>query len=90
MTRDDIVAKIAKNAEISKVASLTAFKTFTESIEAALKKGDRVPIVGFGTFMVRKSKARIGRNPKTGKELKIPARKRPVFKAGKSLKDAVK
>ena len=90
MTRDDIVAKIAKNAAIPKTQSLTAFKTVIDSVTAALKKGDRVPIVGFGTFMVRKSKARIGRNPKTGKPLTIPARKRPVFKAGKTLKDAVK
>ena len=90
MTRDEIVAKIAKNADVPKKAALTAFGTMIESITMALKKNDRVQIVGFGTFSVRKSKARTGRNPKTGKAITIPARKRPVFKAGKALKDAVK
>lgn len=90
MTKDEIVAKMAKNAAISKKAATTAFGTFIDSVAAALKKNDRVQIVGFGTFAVRRSKARTGRNPKTGKALTIPARKRPVFKAGKGLKDAVK
>jgi DNA-binding protein HU-beta len=90
MTKDEIIAKMAKEAEISKKAAGTAFGTFIDSIAGALKKNDRVAIVGFGTFAVRRSKARQGRNPKTGKAITIPARKRPVFKAGKGLKDAVK
>lgn len=89
MTKDDIVVKIAKEAKLSKKAAGTAFGAFIDAITVALKKNDRVPIVGFGTFAVRKVKARTGRNPKTGKTIQIPARKRPVFKAGKSLKDAV-
>ncbi len=89
MTKDEIIAKMAKNADVSKKAAGTAFSTFIGSITAALKKGDRVGIVGFGTFAVRRVKARKGRNPKTGKPISIPARKRPVFKAGKGLKDAV-
>jgi DNA-binding protein HU-beta len=90
MTRDEIVARIAKNANLSSKDSMSAFKTVIDSIGTALKKNDKVQIVGFGTFSVRRSKARTGRNPKTGKPLTIPARKRPVFKAGKSLKDLVK
>jgi DNA-binding protein HU-beta len=90
MSKDDIIVKIAKNADISKKAAAAAFSTFIDSVGAALKKNDRVAIVGFGTFSVRRVKARKGRNPKTGKEITIPARKRPVFKAGKGLKDAVK
>jgi DNA-binding protein HU-beta len=90
MTKDEIVAKIAKNADIPKKAAASAFSTFIDSIGASLKKGDRVQIVGFGTFSVRRSKARTGHNPKTGKPITIPARKRPVFKAGKALKDMIK
>jgi DNA-binding protein HU-beta len=90
MTRDEIIAKMAKNAAITKKAAGTAFGTFIDTVAAALKKGDRVPIIGFGTFAVRRVKARKGRNPKTGKPITIPARKRPVFKAGKGLKDAVR
>jgi DNA-binding protein HU-beta len=90
MTRDEIIAKMAKNAEIPKKAATSAFATFIDSVSGALKKNDRVQIIGFGTFSVRRSKARAGRNPKTGKAITIPARKRPVFKAGKALKDIVK
>ena len=90
MSKDEIIAKMAKNAEISKKAATTAFGTIIDSIGASLKKNDRVQIVGFGTWSVRRAKARTGRNPKTGKAITIPARKRPVFKAGKALKDLVK
>ena len=90
MSKDEIIAKMAKNAEISKKAATTAFGTFIDSIGASLKKNDRVQIIGFGTFLVRRAKARSGRNPKTGKAITIPARKRPIFKAGKALKDMVK
>ncbi|MEO0108758.1 MAG: HU family DNA-binding protein [candidate division WOR-3 bacterium] len=90
MTKEDIVARIAKNANIPKRAALTALTTFTDSIAGALKKGDRVQIIGFGTFMVRRSKARTAKNPRTQELLRIPARKRPVFKPGKGLRDMVK
>jgi DNA-binding protein HU-beta len=89
MTKEQIVAKIAKEAGISKKAAAASLNTFVESVTGELKKGGRVPLVGFGTFEVRKTKARTGRNPQTGETLKIAAGKRPVFKAGKSLKDAV-
>jgi len=90
MTKEKIVAKIAKEAKISKKAATASLNTFVGTVTTELKKGGRVPLVGFGTFMVRKVKARTGRNPQTGKALKIPAGKRPVFKAGKALKDAIK
>lgn len=90
MTRDDLVARIAREADISKKAATIALNTFLDSVTTALKKGDRVPLVGFGTFMVRRSAARSGRNPRTGAALRIPARRRPVFKAGKALKDALR
>jgi DNA-binding protein HU-beta len=90
MTKEQIVARIAKEASISKKAAAASLNTFVGAVTAELKKGRRVPLVGFGTFMVRRVKARMGRNPQTGKEIKIPAGKRAVFKAGKALKDAVR
>lgn len=90
MTKEEIIARMAKNAAISKKAAASAFTTFIDSVAAALKKNDRVQIVGFGTFAVRKVKARTGRNPQTGKTITIPARKRPVFRPGKGLKDAIR
>lgn len=89
MTKEQIVAKIAKEAGISKKAAAVSLNTFVSSVTAELKKGGKVPLVGFGTFEVRKTKARTGRNPQTGEVLKIKAGKRPAFKAGKALKDAV-
>ncbi len=89
MTKAELIERIAKKASITKKASGTAVNTIIEEITKALKKGDRVPLVGFGTFMIRRTKARKGRNPRTGEEIKIKARKRPVFKAGKALREAV-
>jgi DNA-binding protein HU-beta len=89
MTKAELIERIAKKASITKKASGTAVNTMIEEITKALKKGDRVPLVGFGTFMIRRTKARKGRNPRTGEEIKIKARKRPVFKAGKALREAV-
>jgi DNA-binding protein HU-beta len=89
MTKEQIVAKIAKEAGITKKAAALSLKTFIGTVTTELKKGGRVPLVGFGTFQVRKVKARKGRNPQTGEEIRIAAAKRPVFKAGKALKDAV-
>ncbi|MFO7637699.1 MAG: HU family DNA-binding protein [bacterium] len=90
MTKEQIVAKIAKEAGISKKAATVSLNSFVGAVTAELKKGGKVPLVGFGTFEVRKTKARTGRNPQTGQALKIAAGKRPVFKAGKALKDAVR
>lgn len=90
MTKEEIIGKIAKEAKISKKAAAIALNSFTDAVKTTLKKGGRLSLVGFGTFLVRKTKARVGRNPQTGKTIKIPARRRPIFKAGKALKNAVK
>ncbi|NLI97311.1 HU family DNA-binding protein [bacterium] len=89
MTKAELIDKIASDAKITKKAATTAVSTMVGEITKALKKGQRVPLVGFGTFMVRRTKARKGRNPRTGEEIKIKAGKRPVFKPGKALRDAV-
>lgn len=90
MTKEQITAQMAREARISKSAAATALDTFIEAVTSELRKGNRVRLVGFGTFTVRRVKARMGRNPRTGREIKIPAGKRPVFRAGKALKDAVR
>jgi DNA-binding protein HU-beta len=89
MNKTDLIARIAKEAEISKSAAEKALNAVTAGVTAALKKGDSVTLVGFGTFSVSKRSAREGRNPQTGATIKIPARKVPRFKAGKALKDAL-
>ena len=89
MNKQDLVTKIAKDAELSKTSASTVVDSFIDGITKALKKGDSVTLVGFGTFQVRKRAARTGRNPKTGDTIKIKASKNPAFKAGKALKDAV-
>lgn len=90
MNKTDLIASIAKKTGHTKKDSETALNAFMASVEGALKKGDKVVLVGFGTFEVRKRAQRKGRNPQTGKEMVIPASKAPVFKAGKGLKDVVK
>jgi DNA-binding protein HU-beta len=90
MTKTELIEKIASGAGLSKADSGRAFDATLESIKAALKKGQKVTIVGFGTFSVTKRKARKGRNPRTGQVINIPAAKTPKFTAGKTLKDAVK
>lgn len=90
MTKGELVDAIAGGAGLTKVDAEKALNAFTEAVTKALKKGDSVGLVGFGTFSVSKRKARKGRNPQTGKEINIPAAKVPKFKAGKGLKDAVK
>lgn len=90
MNKSDLIEAMAAQADISKAAAGVALDAVTEAIGKALKKGDTVTLVGFGTFSVAKRAARIGRNPKTGEELKIKASKAPKFKPGKALKDAVK
>jgi len=89
MTKEELIAKAAQDADISKTQAANALKSIIGSIEAALAKGDKVSLVGFGTFSVAKRAARKGRNPATGKEITIPAANVPKFKAGKKLKDAV-
>ena len=89
MNKTELVAAIADKAEIKKVEAEKAVKAFTDVITKALKKGDKVQLVGFGTFEVVKRAAREGRNPQTGKAMKIKASKAPKFKAGKALKDAL-
>ena len=89
MNKSDLIAAIAaKTGETKKSAEATV-NAFTEVVAAALEKGDKVQLVGFGSFEVRKRAARKGRNPQTKEEIKIPASKAPVFKAGKALKELV-
>lgn len=90
MNKTELVEAVAKSADISKAAANKAVDAVVESVTGALKKGDKVTLIGFGTFEVRKRAARTGRNPRTGEEIKIKASKIPAFKAGKKLKDAVK
>ena len=90
MSREELITKIAENAEISKKSATQALNAVIEGIMGALEKGDKVTLVGFGTFQVSERKERQGVNPQTKQKLTIPARKVPVFKAGKKLKDAVK
>lgn len=89
MNKTELVAEIAEKADLSKKDAEAAVRAFTDTVADALKKGDKVQLVGFGTFEVSERAARTGRNPQTGKEMKIPASKAPKFKAGKALKDIV-
>ena len=89
MNKTELVAAIADSADLTKKDAEKAVNSFTEVITKALKKGDKVQLVGFGTFEVVKRAAREGRNPQTGKAMKNKASKAPKFKAGKALKDAL-
>jgi len=89
MNKSELIEEVAKITCTKKEAEEAVSSVF-EAIQKALKKGDEVTITGFGTFKVSKRKARKGRNPQTGEAIKIAAKKVPVFKAGKGLKDAVK
>ena len=89
MTKSDLIDKVAEKCELTKKDSGKAIDTIISAMTQALSKGDKIQLVGFGTFEVRKREARKGRNPQTGAEIKIAARKVPVFKAGKALKEAV-
>ncbi|MCX7771270.1 MAG: HU family DNA-binding protein, partial [Proteobacteria bacterium] len=86
MTKADLIGKVASKAELTKAEAAKALDATIEAIKEALKKGEKVTLVGFGSFYVTKRKARKGRNPKTGKEIKIPATVVPKFSAGKGLK----
>ena len=89
MNKAELVAAIAAKTELSKKDSEKALKAFIDVVAEELKKGEKVQLVGFGTFEVAKRAAREGRNPQTGKAMKIAASKAPKFKAGRGLKDAV-
>lgn len=89
MNKTELIAAIAEQAEISKKDSEKALKAFIDVVTDQLKKGGKVQLVGFGTFEVSERAAREGRNPQTGKTMKIAACKAPKFKAGKALKDAI-
>jgi DNA-binding protein HU-beta len=89
MNKAEFVTAVADEAELSKADAGRALEAIIEVVKKALKKGDSVALVGFGTFVVRKRAARTGRNPRTGAQIKIKASKNPSFKAGKALKDAL-
>ncbi len=89
MNKTELVAAVAEKAGLTKKDAEAAVKAFTDVVSAQLKKGDKVQLVGFGTFEVSKRAAREGRNPQTGAVMKIAASKAPKFKPGKALKDLV-
>ena len=89
MNKSELIDAIAQDADMSKAAAGRALDAAVTAVKAALKKGDMVTLVGFGTFYVGKRAARTGRNPRTGASIKINAAKSPKFRAGKALKDAV-
>ena len=89
MNKTELVAAIAEKTELSKKDVEKAVKAFTDVVAEELKKGEKIQLVGFGTFEVAERAAREGRNPSTGETMNIPASKSPKFKAGKALKDLV-
>jgi len=89
VNKSELIEAIAESADISKAAAGRAIDAVVESVTTALKSGDQVTLIGFGTFSVKDRAARTGRNPQTGAEIQIAAAKIPSFKAGKGLKDAV-
>jgi len=89
MNKSELIDAVASGADLSKSEAAKAVDGVIGAITQALKSGDQVTVVGFGTFLVRDRAARTGRNPQTGAEIKIPAAKVPAFKPGKALKDAV-
>ena len=90
MTKAELVEGIAGKAGVSKAAAEKVLKAFMEEVKDGIKKGERVTLVGFGTFFAAERPARMGRNPRTGEEIKIPACTVPKIKAGKDLKDDLK
>ena len=89
MNKQELISAMAEKANLSKKDAEAALNAFVASVEGALAKGDKVQLVGFGSFEVRERAARTGRNPQTGVEMKIAAAKVPAFKAGKALKDLI-
>lgn len=89
MNKAELITSMAEKSELTKKDAEKALKAFMESVQDSLGKGEKVQLVGFGTYEVKARAARVGRNPKTREEIQIPASKVPVFKAGKDLKDLV-
>ena len=89
MNKQELIEMVSESADLTKASAGRAVDGMLEAITGALKNGDQVTLVGFGTFLVRDRAARTGRNPRTGEPLEIAAAKNPAFKAGKALKDAV-
>ena len=90
MNKTELISAVADKADLSKADAGRAVDAFFAVVGKALKKKDKVSLLGFGTFLVRERAARAGRNPKTGAPIKIKASKNPAFKAGKALKDSIK
>ncbi|MDN5326368.1 MAG: DNA-binding protein HU-beta [Moorella sp. (in: firmicutes)] len=89
MNKMDLVASVAEKTDLTKKDAEKVVNAVLASIEEALAQGEKVQLVGFGTFEIKERAARVGRNPRTGEEIQIAATRAPVFKAGKALKDAV-
>ncbi|NLB39650.1 MAG: HU family DNA-binding protein [Clostridiales bacterium] len=89
MNKTELIAAVAKAADLKKAAAEKAITTTIQTIQTALKKGDKVQLIGFGTFESRTRPARTARNPRTGAEIKVKASKAPVFKASKAFKDTL-
>ena len=89
MNKTEFIAAIAEEAGLSKTDAAKAVKAFTDVVVEEMKKGEKIQLVGFGTFEVSERAERTGRNPQSGKEMVIPASKAPKFKAGKALKDLI-
>lgn len=87
MNKATLIAKIAEKSELNKKQAEAALTAFTDTVAEALKEGDKVQLMGFGTFEIKERAARTGRKPSTGETIEIPAKKSPVFKAGKGFKD---
>ncbi|PEZ36120.1 DNA-binding protein [Bacillus thuringiensis] len=90
MNKTELIKQVAQEANLTQKDATASVQAVLDQITQALAKGDSVQLIGFGTFEVRERSARTGRNPQTGEEMFIPGRKTPAFKAGKSLKEAVK
>ena len=89
MNKNELVASVAEKAGLTKKDAEKAVNAFVETVQESLVEGNKIQMIGFGTFEVKERAARTGRNPRTNEEIQIPASKNPVFKAGKALKDAV-
>lgn len=89
MNKSELIESIAEHADVSKANAAKMVDAFVASVQGALRRGEQVSLVGFGTFLVREREARTGRNPRTGEAIQIAASKTPSFKAGKALKDAL-
>ncbi len=87
MNKATLIAKIAEKSELNKKQAEAALAAFTDTVVEALKEGDKVQLMGFGTFEIKERAARTGRKPSTGETIEIPAKKSPIFKAGKGFKD---